>query len=287
MTSSTTLSRLPGAAFQEPFGVQIEALTESADLATLPVPLLRELVRENRLLVLRGFRMPADAETLAAWCRTWGEVMTWPFGDVLELREADDPTDHIFDSSSVPLHWDGMYKPLIPEFQFFHCITAPGPDDGGRTTFCDTVTLLAGASAEMIERWREVTVTYKIRNVVHYGGRATSPLIVPHPRTGALTLRFNQPPPDTEPDFLNRPAHEFTGIDESRLPELLTGLDQALHDPRYFYAHTWRSGDMVIADNYALLHGRERFTSRAPRHLRRVHLLGTPAFANPAIAEGD
>ncbi|MGH3468407.1 MAG: TauD/TfdA dioxygenase family protein [Thermocrispum sp.] len=284
MPSSSALSRLPGATFGEPFGVRVEAQAETDDLTHLPVPLLRDLVRDNHLLILRGYEVSPDAAALAAWCRTWGEVMTWPFGDVLELREADDPTDHIFDSSSVPLHWDGMYKPLIPEFQFFHCITAPGLHDGGRTLFCDTVTLLAQARTELLELWKQVTVTYKIRSVVHYGGQATSPLIVPHPRTGVPTLRFNQPPPDTEPDFLNRPSHEFAGIDDGRLPELLASLDQALHDPRCFYAHAWRSGDMVIADNYALLHGRERFTSRAPRHLRRVHLLGTPAFANPAIA---
>ncbi|MGH3312603.1 MAG: hypothetical protein ACRDP3_18815 [Streptomyces sp.] len=40
---------------------------------------------------------------------------------------------------------------------------------------------------------------------------------------------------------------------------------------------------VVIADNYTLLHGREAFTSRAPRHLRRVHVLGEPALENPAL----
>lgn len=280
----TGLEHLPGAERAEPFGMRITAPPDAADLTDLPVPGLRDLVRRHRLLVLRGFEAPTDAEALAAWCRNWGKVMSWPFGDVLELQEADTPTDHIFDSSCVPFHWDGMYKPLIPEFQVFHCVRAPRAGDGGRTTFCDTVKLLSEADPALLELWRKVTVTYRIRSVVHYGGQAVSDLIVPHPRTGEPTLRFNEPPPEDEQEFLNRPLHEFGGVGEDEVPQLLAGLHDALHDPRYFYAHTWRSGDVVIADNYALLHGRERFTSRAPRHLRRVHLLGDPEFANPAVA---
>lgn len=285
MPRTADLEQLPGVTRAEPFGLRITAQPGDEDLATWPIPKLRELVRRHRLLVLRGFDAPADAEGLSAWCREWGEVMTWPFGDVLELREADTPTDHIFDSSCVPLHWDGMYKPLIPEFQVFQCVQPPGSTDGGRTTFCDTVGLLSEADPALLDLWRKITVTYRIRSVVHYGGQAVSPLIVPHPRTGEPTLRFNEPPPDDEQEFLNRPLHEFDGIDADRVPELLAGLHDALHDPRFFYAHTWHSGDLVLTDNHALLHGRERFTSRAPRHLRRVHLLGDPPFTNPAVAQ--
>jgi alpha-ketoglutarate-dependent taurine dioxygenase len=267
-----------------PFGAYAGAPPGGAPLTGLAVDELRARVREHRLLVLRGFTVPEDAGALAAWCARWGAVMRWPFGDVLELVEAAEPTDHIFDHSSVPLHWDGMYKPLVPEFQVFHCVSAPGAGNGGRTTFCDTVRLLREAGAGVVERWRRVRVTYRIRSVVHYGGRAVSPLVVPHPRTGEPTLRFNQPPPGDEPGFLNRPDHTFEGVAAEEVPALLAELDEALHDPRYFRAHDWRTGDVVIADNYALLHGRERFTSRAPRHLRRVHLLGDPPFANPAVA---
>ncbi|THA24422.1 TauD/TfdA family dioxygenase [Streptomyces sp. RKND-216] len=284
MPATPALDGLPAAAPAEPFGLRIDAPSGDDRLTGLPVPTLREAVRAHRLVLLRGFCAPDEPEELARWCRTWGEVMAWPFGDVLELREAEEPTDHIFDSSSVPLHWDGMYKPLIPEFQVFHCVRAPGGGDGGRTVFCDTVSLLEHCPPEVLELWRRVTVTYRIRSVVHYGGRASSPLIVPHPRSGVPTLRFNEPPPQDEPDFLNRPAHAFDGVGDKDVPALLAGLRDALHDPRFFLAHTWHSGDVLIADNYALLHGRERFTSRAPRHLRRVHLLGDPAFANPAVA---
>ncbi|AJE86735.1 Taurine catabolism dioxygenase TauD/TfdA [Streptomyces albus] len=282
MTLTSDQARIPGLSAMEPFGVRSRA-DGGQRLTELPVPALRELVRTHRLVLLRGYEVPAEAEELAAWCRQWGEVMSWPFGDVLELREAQDPTDHIFDCSSVPFHWDGMYKPFVPEFQVFHCLRAPGPEDGGATTFCDTVRLLDETDPELLDRWRQVTVTYRIGQVVHYGGKAVSPLLVEHPVSGAPTLRFNAPPPEEEPDFLNRPAHEFAGVGAEDVPELLAGLRAALTDPRWSLAHAWQDGDVVLADNHALLHGRERFRSRAPRHLRRVHLLGDPAHANLAL----
>ena len=60
-------------------------------------------------------------------------------------------------------------------------------------------------------------------------------------------------------------------------------LREALYAPECLYAHAWQAGDLVVADNYSLLHGREAFTSGAPRHLQRVHVLGDPPFDNPGL----
>lgn len=32
-------------------------------------------------------------------------------------------SDHIVDNSYVPLHWDSIYKPSIPELQIFYCLS--------------------------------------------------------------------------------------------------------------------------------------------------------------------
>ncbi|MCB0417979.1 MAG: TauD/TfdA family dioxygenase, partial [Bdellovibrionales bacterium] len=53
--------------------------------------------------------------------------------------------------------------------------------------------------------------------------------------------------------------------------------------PANFYAHEWKTGDVVLSDNHTLLHGREAFVSGSPRHLRRVHVLGKPALKNPHL----
>lgn len=275
---------LPGATVTalDPIGLLITPERPGQDARRLPVDLLRELARTHHLLLLRGFTSFTGPKELTAWSETWGEIMMWPFGAVLDLVEAEAPADHIFDHSYVPLHWDGMYRPYIPEFQVFHCVSAPGGDQGGATTFCDSAKLLAHTDPATVRRWSEIEVTYRIPNMSHYGGQAVSPLVVPHPRTGEATMRYNEPPRADDDSFLNPPEHRFAGLSEEDLPALLGELHTATHDTRWYYEHTWREGDLVIADNYTLLHGRTAFTHRAPRHIRRVHVLGEPPFRNPA-----
>ena len=265
-----------------PFGVRVQAHGPSEDLRGIPVAELRALVRKHHLVLLRGFAPLGSAESLSRYCTTWGDIMKWSFGDVLELVEHENPTDHIFDNSYVPFHWDGMYMPLIPALQVFQCVHAPGMEEGGQTTFTDTTRILANASPEQRALWEKVTVTYRIKKVAHYGGQAVSPLITAHPEEGYPVLRYNEPPRE-DVRFLNRPEIEFGGIAAEQVEALKQGLHEALYSPQNYYGHDWQTGDVLVADNYVLLHGRAAFTSRSPRHLRRVHILGTPPFRNPAV----
>jgi len=56
------------------------------------------------------------------------------------------------------------------------------------------------------------------------------------------------------------------GVVEQQMRDLL-------YRPEYLYAHSWRTGDIVVADNHALLHGRNAYLQESPRHLRRVNIL--------------
>ncbi|WKX73085.1 TauD/TfdA family dioxygenase [Streptomyces sp. XD-27] len=282
-TTSQDTGRISGHPHRlmEPFGIRVDAGRPGAPLAELPVAALRELARRHHLLLLRGFGGPASAAELTAYCEGWGEIGMWPFGAVLELVEHEDPADHIFDHRYVPLHWDGMYRSQVPEFQIFHCVAAPGTGDGGRTTFTQTAAVLREADPADRARWERVTGRYR-RAMEFYDSEAVSPVVTRHPDRGFPVIRYNEPVPPGTP-FLNHPDLEFTGLPAAELAEFHRSLQAALHAPRHLYAHTWHSGDLVIADNHTLLHGREEFTSRAPRHLRRVHILGSPPLDNPAL----
>jgi alpha-ketoglutarate-dependent taurine dioxygenase len=46
-----------------------------------------------------------------------------------------------------------------------------------------------------------------------------------------------------------------------------------VHRPEYCYDHAWQAGDIVIADNFSLIHGRNAFTAPTNRHLQRVEVI--------------
>lgn len=267
-----------------PSGVMLTPMTPGQHVDSLPVEGLRKLAREHHLVILRsfqsGFQQP---QAMVGFAEKWGEIMMWPFGAILDVKEHPDATDHVFDNSYMPFHWDGMYKPTVPEFLLFHCVSAPSTDQGGRTTFVDTTRLLKEIDPSLLEQWKAVSITYRIRQVVHYGGEVHSPLIVPHPNGKDMTLRYNEPAVDGK-RFLNQHALELHGVGEDQREPLLESLQQHLHDPRYCYAHQWLPGDIAIVDNFALLHGREGFTSRSMRHLQRIHIQHNPVYHNPALS---
>ena len=266
----------------KPFGVLLEPKANSVKIKDQDITNLRKLFSEEHLVLLRGFETFDNSEDFSNYCESWGEVSIWPFGKVLELTQQDDPADHIFDNSYVPLHWDGMYRRQVPEYQIFHCIIAPLAGHGGRTTFSNTSLALKNASSESKELWNMLTGIYE-REMEFYNSKVVSPIISKHPHKNIEVIRYNEPPSKEKGHFVNPPNLKFEGANQQQLEHFHLSLKLALYAPENFYAHEWQAGDIVIADNFTLLHGREGFTSKSPRHLRRVQVLSNPPFDNPNL----
>jgi alpha-ketoglutarate-dependent taurine dioxygenase len=266
----------------KPFGALVLATGSKTNVKDLDLELLHQLYREEQLVVLRGFETFESAEQFSSYCERWGEISIWPFGKVLELIEQANPQDHIFDHSYVPLHWDGMYRPQVPEYQIFHCVTAPLLGHGGRTTFSNTILALEKASPELKELWSKVTGIYQ-RKMEFYDSRTTSPIITKHPHRDYSVIRYNEPPSKEKGHFINPPELEFVGVPLGEREAFHRTLQAALYAPGNFYAHQWQDHDIVITDNFSLLHGREAFTTNSPRHLQRVQVLSNPPFDNPGL----
>ncbi len=264
------------------FGLLLEAEHADDDIHGLDINILREHVWRERLIVLRGYHTFGGTDDFSKYCEHWGEISVWPFGKVLELVEHNNPEDHIFDNNYVPLHWDGMYRKQVPEFQIFHCVSAPLVGQGGRTTFSNTVQALENAPSQTKELWKKMTGSYQ-RKMEFYNSKTVSPIIESHPHRDFSVIRYNEPPLKGYGHFVNPPQLEFTGAKDTELTEFHRTLREALYAPENFYAHEWRVGDLIVADNFSLLHGREAFESKAPRHLRRVHVLSNPPLDNPHL----
>lgn len=269
---------------QKPFGVLIEPKDKDNDknIKNLDISSLRDLFKSEHLLILRGFDAFKNSEDFSSYCERWGRVSLWPFGKVLELKEQDEPKDHIFDNSYIPMHWDGMYRPEVPEYQFFYCVKAPLEGQGGRTTFSNTALVLNNISKETKMEWEKVIGTYH-RKMEFYDSKTVSPLVTKHPHRDYQVIRYNEAHSIEKGDFINPPHITFKGIFNQNIEEFQSSVDQALYNPKNFYAHEWKSGDIVIADNHTLLHGRENFTSSSSRHLQRVQVESSPSHKNPGL----
>lgn len=250
----------------QPFGLVIgfEELTRWDDLDPAQ---LRAWIDEHRVLVLRGLA-PMEPQVLAAASRILGPLQPWPFGAVHELKRKPSTDNYLYTEHEVPLHWDGAFADAVPHFLVFRCVAAPPEGAGGETTFVDTLAVLRRASADQKDRWSRAEVRYSTEKKAHYGGTFTSPVLARHPSLGVPVIRYAEPVND-----LNPVSVEPLDLEGAAAAALMKELSEALHDPAVELALPWRDGDVVIADNHALLHGRRAFRADAPRHLLRVNVL--------------
>ena len=251
-----------------PFGLLVEAAARRPDLRRVPPARLTEWAARAPVLVLRGFPV-LDVPELVEYCAGWGEILQWDFGPVLDLVVHESPRNYLFTRGEVPFHWDGAFADATPSYLFFQCVEAPR--GGGQTLFCDTTRVFRQAPADRQEAWRGIGVTYRTEKVEHYGGQVTLPLVSTHPRSGAPTMRYAEP---LDPEvFLNPLALEVHGVPPGTEDAFIEDMRTRLYRLDVCYAHTWRDGDIVIADNHALLHARRPFTTASARRLQRVHIL--------------
>lgn len=250
-----------------PFGVVVMAHDSGANLNAVDVETIAGLVDAHRVAVFRGFAS-LDGDALPEFCKTLGTLLEWDFGFVNELRNSADAQNYLYTNREVPFHWDGAFAGRIPRYIFFHCDVAPEPGTGGETLFSDTTLILRNANSATKARWRRIMITYSTEKIVHYGGKFSSPMICPKLFGNEEVIRYAEPVGDLNPVEL-----EIEGIALGERDTFLNDIHKRLHDTLVCYRHEWKNGDIVIADNTVLLHGRSAFQDETERHIRRVNIL--------------
>jgi len=249
----------------QPFGLAVHARETGQPLAVCG-NLLETLLRAEKLVLFRGFGA-FSREGLLEFCRRYpgGELLHWDSGPVMEMRVEPDARNYLFTQEAVPFHWDGAFH-RVPSFLVFHCLESPPPRQGGETLFSHTPLLWDAAAAGEQALWRRLRLTYRTEKLAHYGGTVTTEMVQKHPHTGETILRYAEPVTTS----LNPVSLEVEGMAQ---PVLVSRMREKLYDPRFCYAHSWKTGDLLIADNHALLHGRHAFSDDSARHLRRIQIL--------------
>ncbi len=255
-----------------PFGLTINAENKGDSLFSLSPLSVIELLNQHRLLIFKEFTPPSDADYIN-FAKCFGDIMAWEFGEILELKISPQPANHIFTKGRVELHWDGAFVEKKPHFNLFHCIKGSHSLSGGQTLFVDTSKVLNAATPAEIDYWSEIEIEYEMEKKAHYGGKIQSPLITVNPFDNTKVIRFIEAN-NEDSEEINPMQVRLVDRTAEESKKFLSSFTSRLYLDKYMYRHNWNAGDILIADNSCLLHGRSRYENNdVDRHIKRINVL--------------
>lgn len=254
-----------------PFGLLIISKDTLSDLSVFKPKQIMGWINQHQIVVFRGFKS-MNKQPFALYAQKLGKPFQWPFGAINDLIVKPETENYIYTANKVPLHWDGAFVKKIPHLILFQCIKAPPSGSFGGTTFCNTIKVVESMDTQTKKKWSNISIKYTTEKKVHYGGEITQNLLDKHPVTNQDILRYAEPVNDLNPVFL-----EVNGNKDEDQDLFIENMEKTLYNKAFVYTHHWQDGDFVIADNFALLHGREAFTGDNNRYIQRINLLARPA----------
>ncbi len=242
----------------KPFGIRLD-VAPGTGIRELRRAHVLQLLFEHKLVVVRGLD-PLGHEQLLAFAADdpARELLPWNFGP----SQTTAPS-----RAEVGPHWDGAFY-LEPRVLVYHCVAAPRGSSGGQTTFVDSESLWTDAPPSRRALWKKLELTLETNTNAPHSGRVTVPMVQHHPDKPVTIVRYAE---TTEGGPI--PIHlEVAGLKNVPLESFREEMHELLASKKYLYEHDWRENDLVLADNFSLLHGRRAISEAGPRHLLRVQI---------------
>jgi alpha-ketoglutarate-dependent taurine dioxygenase len=171
---------------------------------------------------------------------------------VTYVQEVSDTPYVTWTRSDVPFHNDSLFLCKPPHYILLYCDLAA--TEGGETL----VTRADDASRQLSPALREVLERVRVR--VRQGDLCfTRSLLTRHPLDGSEVLLFWDPGMSTDSSLEVLGETGDTDV-VGQLRQLLRGAE--------VHRHAWRQGDLLILDNFKVLHARTAFSGC--RRLRRL-----------------
>ncbi|TRX94235.1 hypothetical protein FHL15_005003 [Xylaria flabelliformis] len=252
-------------------------------LSMVDMQKVRTLAMTCSPVVLRGFSNTKDRRTFIAKAHDLGPVLPWKSGVIQEVKDEsnnDPQSNSVVSAEAMPMHYDGMFKIITvkdektgkekrvsdtPHFQYFVSQSAAQPGDG-YTLF---------ASSDLFARYLPQTYNINKLEKIKWTCRSHGffhhimediPLVVRHPSRNSPCIRWHQPWPRW------RTAYGFADISiDNGSQSLIKLIDSLLFDRRVCLRFSWQEGDVLVSDNFAMLHTRTSFSTDHPRELWRIH----------------
>lgn len=134
-------------------GLVIEA-AENKDLLSLNKEFLKQKLKENGYVLLRGFH--TDIEKFSALVNKTSSKTTL---DPARVFHSENTQKVDAGTQAVGLHIENGVGPVIPDFCWFYCRLAP--DKGSQTTVCDGKLVYQNLPAGIKEMFLKSAITYK------------------------------------------------------------------------------------------------------------------------------
>lgn len=239
VTKNSTIQKVEPTSLYPSFGEKINHKIDLTSLNKTSSSTLNALLRERGMLVIPSHRILSDKEQLK---------ITAFFGKVnkdfsfitphAKKTKNQDINNNTFLSSAL-WHCDYPYLKRPPHISVFQVIEDINQD--WETSFISINDLDKKLHEDIKKKWANIQVMYSGEDVTH-------PLLWVHPFTGKHSIYF---------DF--RFAKEMfdlckvTGNVLFENPnEIIYGLNKLFSKNKTVYRHKWKSGDIVIIDNYAI-----------------------------------
>jgi alpha-ketoglutarate-dependent taurine dioxygenase len=234
---------------------------------------LKAFSRIYPLIIVKNFQHSEDSALLnfARQLSTktgeiQNQVLHWEFGPIMRMGYQMNAKNYLFSQERVPFHWDGAFY-QEPQWLLFFCECSGGV--GGETLFTNTESIWLEATPERKKIFASIRLTYETEKKAHYGGKITVNMMQTHPLKKTTILRFAESVETTlNPVSLKIESREFLDTDS-----FVKKMQQDIYSTTHCYQHLWESGDLVLADNYSLIHGRNELGENLQRKFKRIQIL--------------
>lgn len=244
-------------------------------------PAVHRALYDHHMIVVRG-QQALSPDDLVAFGRSFGDPQIFP-----EPLDADHPEILVLSNSpDIPeagrdyaLHWhnDGTYDRRASNVTLLHAIESPVV--GGETLFANAVAAYAALDEATRSRLDGLIARHET-----FGGKPAAdehiPQHIPAPSTAEPVLH---PIVHRHPVTGRASLHGISGtpvaiigMDDAEADRLLADLKEHVAAPPFRSAFKARPGDIVIWDNFAVLHRATPIVySSADGERRRLHRIST------------
>lgn len=207
---------------------------------------------------------PTDRDSLKKHARRFGFLRDTNFGEIFNVETKPSATDLAYTDVALASHTDNPYRWPVPSIQYLHCLS--NEVEGGLSTLVDGMAV-AEAIADENQDWADALENTPVR--FRYDAPSgiyedTAPLIARDYRGYVNHIRFS-PRLDFVPALDPKTLTVFYAA-RRRMHELANDLAFQIQFP-------FRSGTLLMMNNYRLFHGRTAFNGKqGHRHLQGCYI---------------